>query len=352
MEFTAMMSVYGREKKTCEENGFRMLRKMKSKVRTCGKELIESVERFFKAEPNAWRCETVENVESSSGRFEVSSENTIIGSSSDNNNNNNNNNNNSNNSEKKQTFNLKRVGLNEVESKELIASVGKLAREREAGANFDDFCNWLEAREAKVQCIVDGANVGMANQNFAGSRFHFGQLDNVVEECRRRYCVCSTSDASEASKQRPVVFLHQRRTKDHAAKHQFGEKILNKLRQNKEIFVTPHGSNDDWYWLYAALVAGEDAVLISNDEMRDHVFQMLPDPNLLRRWKERHQVRFSVTKGEVELYEPAVFTTCIQENEEEEYWMIPFVEDDDEEKENDDDDDDDDEKWLFCCKKQ
>jgi proteinaceous RNase P len=327
-----------------------MLRKMKSKVRTCGKELIESVERFFKAEPNAWRCETVENVESSSGRFEVSSENTIIGSSSDNNNNNNNNN--SNNSEKKQTFNLKRVGLNEVESKELIASVGKLAREREAGANFDDFCNWLEAREAKVQCIVDGANVGMANQNFAGSRFHFGQLDNVVEECRRRYCVCSTSDASEASKQRPVVFLHQRRTKDHAAKHQFGEKILNKLRQNKEIFVTPHGSNDDWYWLYAALVAGEDAVLISNDEMRDHVFQMLPDPNLLRRWKERHQVRFSVTKGEVELYEPAVFTTCIQENEEEEYWMIPFVEDDDEEKENDDDDDDDDEKWLFCCKKQ
>ena len=84
--------------------------------------------------------------------------------------------------------------------------------------------------------------------------------------------------------------------------------------------------------------------------MRDHVFQMLPDPNLLIRWKERHQVRFSVTKGEVELYEPAVFTTCIQENEEEEYWMIPFVEDDDDEKENDDDDDD--EKWLFCCKKQ
>ena len=110
----------------------------------------------------------MENVESSSGQFEVSSENTIIGSSS-----NNNNNNNSNNSEKKQTFNLKRVGLNEVESKELIASVGKLAREREAGANFDDFCNWLEAREAKVQCIVDGANVGMANQNFSGSKVSF-----------------------------------------------------------------------------------------------------------------------------------------------------------------------------------
>ena len=331
MEFTSMMDLYGREKKTCEESGFRLLRKMKSKVRTCGKELIESIRRFFEAEPNAWRCETVENVESSSGRFEVSNANGE--------------------NDSKQSFKLKQVGLNDVESKELIASVGKLAREREAGANFDDFCDWLEKREAKVQCIIDGANVGMANQNFAGSRFHFGQLENVVEECRRRYC-SSTSSSKEnndsaASKQRPVVFLHQRRTRDQAAKHQFGEKVLNRLRQNKEIFVTPHGSNDDWYWLYAALVAGENAVLISNDEMRDHVFQMLPDPNLLRRWKERHQVRFSVTKGEVELYEPDVYTTCIQEDEKDEYWMIPYVEDEDEEKEGYHENEDEEEKWLF-----
>lgn len=331
IEFTAMMDLYGREKETCEEKGLKMLRKMKTKVRTCGKELIESIKRFFEAEPNAWRCETIENVESNSGRFETTSTG----------------------EHNKKEFQLKPVGLDEVESKELIASVGKLAREREAGANFDEFCNWLKKREAKVQCIIDGANVGMANQNFAGAKFHFGQLDNVVDECRRRYCMTSSNKengTSEASKQRPVVFLHQRRTQDKAAKHQFGEKILTKLRQNKEIFVTPHGSNDDWYWLYAALVAGENAVLISNDEMRDHVFQMLPDPNLLRRWKERHQVRFSVTKGEVEFYEPAVFTTCIQEDEKDGYWMIPFVEDEEEEEEGNEEDED--EKWLFCCKKQ
>ena len=48
-----MMDLYGREKETCEEKGLKMLRKMKTKVRTCGKELIESIKRFFEAEPNA-----------------------------------------------------------------------------------------------------------------------------------------------------------------------------------------------------------------------------------------------------------------------------------------------------------
>jgi hypothetical protein len=54
-----------------------------------------------------------------------------------------------------------------------------------------------------------------------------------------------------------------------------------------------------------------------------------------------------VTKGEVELYEPDVYTTCIQEDEKDEYWMIPYVEDEDEEKEGDDENEDEEEKWLF-----
>ena len=29
------------------------------------------------------------------------------------------------------------------------------------------------------------------------------------------------------------------------------------------------------YWLYAAIAAGEDGLLVSNDEMRDHTFQLL-----------------------------------------------------------------------------
>ena len=80
-----------------------------------------------------------------------------------------------------------------------------------------------------------------------------------------------------------------------------------------ELFTTPAGSNDDWYWLYAAVASGDDTFLVSNDEMRDHVFQMLPSPRLFQRWKERHQVRFRLSADGLELFYPPVFTTCVQE---------------------------------------
>jgi hypothetical protein len=61
-------------------------------------------------------------------------------------------------------------------------------------------------------------------------------------------------------------------------------------RAADELFTTPGGSNDDWYWLYAAVLAGASGRLVTNDELRDHVFQMLPAPRLFYKWKERHQV--------------------------------------------------------------
>ena len=39
------------------------------------------------------------------------------------------------------------------------------------------------------------------------------------------------------------------------------------------------------------MTAGPEGKLITNDELRDHVFQMLPAPRLFYKWKERHQAR-------------------------------------------------------------
>jgi hypothetical protein len=47
--------------------------------------------------------------------------------------------------------------------------------------------------------------------------------------------------------------------------------------------------NDDWFWLHAALL--KRSLVVTNDEMRDHHFQMLAQRGFLR-WKDRHQVRF------------------------------------------------------------
>ena len=51
--------------------------------------------------------------------------------------------------------------------------------------------------------------------------------------------------------------------------------FLADLKRCHALFVTPTGSNDDWYWLYAAVAAGERGMLISNDLMRDHLFSLL-----------------------------------------------------------------------------
>ena len=71
---------------------------------------------------------------------------------------------------------------------------------------------------------------------------------------------------------RPLVVLHCRHTmpgvipRDHLP-------IVDKWREEKLLLTTPHGCNDDWFWLYAAVKLR--CKVVTNDEMRDHHFQML-----------------------------------------------------------------------------
>ena len=45
------------------------------------------------------------------------------------------------------------------------------------------------------------------------------------------------------------------------------------------------------YWMYAAVKAGRDGLLISNDEMRDHIFQLLA-PKFFYKWKQVRLMHF------------------------------------------------------------
>ena len=60
------------------------------------------------------------------------------------------------------------------------------------------------------------------------------------------------------------------------------------------------------YWLYAAIKF--NCLIVTNDEMRDHTFQLLGN-DFFRRWKERHQVSkappkrtLSVNEWDTELF--------------------------------------------------
>ena len=50
--------------------------------------------------------------------------------------------------------------------------------------------------------------------------------------------------------------LHQSRTKADAARERRAAGLLERLNRNNCFYATPFGSNDDWYWLYAAVNSG------------------------------------------------------------------------------------------------
>jgi proteinaceous RNase P len=64
--------------------------------------------------------------------------------------------------------------------------------------------------------------------------------------------------------------------------------------------------------------AGKDGLLVSNDEMRDHIFQLLA-PKYFYKWKQRHQVKYTFLWPEYEAPPmvsctyPPPFTTCLQQ---------------------------------------
>ncbi|CAN0891808.1 Proteinaceous RNase P 1, chloroplastic/mitochondrial [Linum grandiflorum] len=78
------------------------------------------------------------------------------------------------------------------------------------------------------------------------------------------------------------------------------------------------------YWLYAAVRF--KSLLVTNDEMRDHLFQLL-GTSFFPRWKEKHQVRISVSTSGVKLHMPPPYSIVTQESETGS-WHVPMKMDD------------------------
>jgi proteinaceous RNase P len=63
------------------------------------------------------------------------------------------------------------------------------------------------------------------------------------------------------------------------------------------------------YWLYAAV--RYKCVLVTNDEMRDHLFELLGN-GFFPKWKERHQVRFTLNRKDPVFHMPPPYSIVIQ----------------------------------------
>ncbi|CAA0838507.1 Proteinaceous RNase P 1-chloroplastic/mitochondrial [Striga hermonthica] len=196
------------------------------------------------------------------------------------------------------------IDIDPEETENFAKSLSKLACQKEAGTNFVKFQEWLRQR-GPFDAVIDGANLGFANQH----KFSFPEIARVVNQMRQ----------ISPSKKLPLVVLHQSR-------HPNNKKLLESWKKAGALYATPQGSNDDWYWLYAAV--NSKCLLVTNDEMRDHLFNLLGN-NFFPRWKEKHQVRIKPSlKGLLTLRMPPPYSLVIQESEQGS-WHIPTVTGDD-----------------------
>lgn len=199
------------------------------------------------------------------------------------------------------------VDIGEEEADKFGESVAALAMKREVEANFRDFQNWLDGH-CEYEAIVDAANIGLFQQNFAEGGFSMAQLVAVVKELYKR------------NNKWPLIVLHKKRVKS-LYEDASNRELLDEWMQKGVLFGTPYGSNDDWYWLYAAVKL--KCFLVTNDEMRDHIFELIGSDFFVK-WKERHQIRYSFVKGAVDLHMPPPYSVCIQESESG-AWHVPLA---------------------------
>lgn len=179
--------------------------------------------------------------------------------------------------------------------------------EREVKSDFKSFMEWID-NHADYEAIIDGANIGLYQQNFADGGFSISQLEAVVMELYNR------------NKKWPLVVLHNKRLRAFQGSPS-NQKLLEEWLAQGTLYATPSGSNDDWYWLYAAVKF--KCLLVTNDEMRDHIFELLGSSFFLQ-WKERHQVHYTFFKGVPNLKMPPTYSILIQESERGS-WHIPIA---------------------------
>lgn len=127
--------------------------------------------------------------------------------------------------------------------------------------------------------VMDGANIGYFQKNFMGAPKHvdYDQIDMVVQHFLNQ-------------KKRVLLVMHQRHFAPKLMPRRF-RPLIQAWEKTGVLCKSPAGMNDDWFWMQAALVSGPGTLMVTNDEMRDHFFQMLAPRSFLR-WKERHQVHF------------------------------------------------------------
>jgi hypothetical protein len=191
---------------------------------------------------------------------------------------------------------LRAVDLTDGEWSALAAGADALIRQRRGA--FAAFAAWLSA-QPPFEFLIDAANVGYYGNNYAGAqgeaatrgggllRFEpiVAMVEAVVAHARRareaEAAAAGGGGGFDGSGDgdgggRCLVLLHEKYLRRAADEAPAAAAYLSELRSRGWLYATPHGANDDHYWLYAALNGNgaRRTLVVSNDLMRDHVCDM------------------------------------------------------------------------------
>jgi pentatricopeptide repeat protein len=147
-------------------------------------------------------------------------------------------------------------------SEESEAPAKRAKYEHEQPPSTADTSKPARAGKSGFNIIVDGANVGYFRQNYLGAPNHvnYQHIDQLLQHLR-------------ALGHRPLLILHSRHCTKFMVPDEECEGIIQRWRSENCMYATPKGFNDDWFWLYAAVA--HRCKVVTNDEMRDHHFQLL-----------------------------------------------------------------------------
>ncbi|KAH9608418.1 hypothetical protein KSS87_021352 [Heliosperma pusillum] len=200
------------------------------------------------------------------------------------------------------------IDLDPEETERFADSVASIAIKKDRNLSFQKFQRWLDYY-GPFEAVVDAANVGLLSQrNFKPSKACVNAVVNGIRQLL-------------PSKKWPLIILHNKRVTECTMGEPMNRAVVEKWRNADALYATPTGSNDDWYWLYAAIKF--KCLLVTNDEMRDHTFQLLGN-DFFPKWKERHQVRFSFSEIGPMFHMPPPYSVVIQESDRG-FWHIPIA---------------------------
>ncbi|OQR97935.1 hypothetical protein ACHHYP_09428 [Achlya hypogyna] len=188
---------------------------------------------------------------------------------------------------------LESVELSEAKQAALMTKVeGLVCTSDERTEQWAAFKEWLDTN-GPFDVILDAANIGYFSQNYEGGGFSYRQIQRVLS-------------AYQARGKKVLIVLHKRRTSDRQVPEDL-RPLVQAWRDDGVMYNCLPGNNDDWYWLYAAVKLGGRTLVVSNDEMRDHHFQMIHNVDF-HRWKERHLVHYDKDAGRFIFDEPRVYS--------------------------------------------